>query len=148
MSSFPREQNGPLNGNAPSDVSASDRESQYRSPGCPCSRRTQRPLPKCPCGLLGSRRFFDMLVPVQKYQNAKGLKRTLIYFNTDTQYQNVRGNLLCPATKIIRMLAFILLQIYYLFILFRSIKHVTSRPTFFCSSLVKSEPTWLRTEQL
>ena len=127
VSAFPRGQNGPLNCNAPSDVSASDRESQYRSPGCPCSRRTRRPLPKCPCGLLGSRRFFDMLVPVQKYQNAKGLKRTLIYFNTDTQYQNVRGNLLCPAIKIIRMLAVILFQIYLFIYFVRSIKHVTSR---------------------
>ena len=31
--------------------------------------------------------------------NTKRFKRTLIYFNTDTQYANIWGNPLCQATK-------------------------------------------------
>ena len=31
--------------------------------------------------------------------NTKRFKRTLIYFNTDTQYANVQGNPLYQATK-------------------------------------------------
>ena len=31
--------------------------------------------------------------------NTKSFKRTLIYFDTDTQYANFRGNLRCQATK-------------------------------------------------
>ena len=36
--------------------------------------------------------------------NTKRFKRTLIYFDKDTQYANFRGNPLCQATKYISVL--------------------------------------------
>ena len=36
---------------------------------------------------------------LKQNQNTKRFKRTLIYFDTDTQYANCRGNSLCQSTK-------------------------------------------------
>ena len=36
---------------------------------------------------------------IEHHPNTKRFKRTLIYFDTDTQYANFRENFLCQATK-------------------------------------------------
>ena len=44
-------------------------------------------------------RVAELILHGDKIQNTKRFKRTLVYFDTNTQYAHFRGNALCQATK-------------------------------------------------